>query len=437
MRATLPFLAVAIETCCIYLVTLGDLRTQVPAFWAGFFPALLCYALAAVVVLRRPNGRAKWTILGAALVFRLTLWCSSPTLSDDIFRYVWDGRVQLAGINPYLHPPAAPELSHLRDEFHALVNHPNVPTVYPPLAQLFFRLVCALSATPAAFKFALVLCDFGLCLLLWRSLVRRAQDPRRVLLYAWHPLPLVEIAGSGHIDVLGVLLLFGALYALQRRRIDAAAAALAGAFLVKLVPVVLLPTLWRRAGAGWFELRARRTLIWFPALALMGYLPFADAGLRLVTGLSTYVQQWHFNAAVYNLVQGALAPWDAAAHFHARLLCAALLAALSLRAQIRLADPYAAACTTLGAYLLLSPTMHPWYLLWVLPFLPFFAHPAWGLFGGLVALAYQVLIGYAASGVWHEDSWVLWAQYVPFYSLLLATWFHRNKKGNEAADSGV
>ena len=437
MHAALPVLAVAIEACCIYLVALGDLRAQVPAFWAGFFPALLCYALATLVVLRRPHSRATWTILGAALVFRLTLWWSPPTLSDDIFRYVWDGRVQLAGINPYLHPPAAPELAHLRDELHGLVNHPDVPTIYPPLAQLFFRLVCALSATPAALKFALLLCDFGLCLLLRRSLVRRGQDPCRVLLYAWHPLPVVEIAGSGHIDALGILLLFGALYALQIRRIAAATAALAGAFLAKLVPLVLLPALWRQAGKGWFDLRPRRALIWFPALALLGYMPFAEAGSKLATGLSTYAQHWHFNAAVYALIQSALAPWDAAAHLHARWLCAALLVALGLRAQIQLADPYAAACTTLGAYVLLSPTMHPWYLLWILPFLPFFAHPAWGLLGGLVALAYHVLIDYAASGIWREELWILWAQYAPFYSLLLATALHRHKKSNEAAAPGV
>ena len=183
MHAALPVLAVAIEACCIYLVALGDLRAQVPAFWAGFFPALLCYALATLGVLRRPHSRATWTILGAALVFRLTLWWSPPTLSDDIFRYVWDGRVQLAGITPYLPPPAATELAYLHDGLHGLVNHPDVPTIYPPLAQLFFRLVCALSATPAALKFALLLCDFGLCLLLWRSLVRRGQE-----LAFWGPI---------------------------------------------------------------------------------------------------------------------------------------------------------------------------------------------------------------------------------------------------------
>ena len=130
--------------------------------WAGVFPAFLCYALAAYLVLRqgaipeRPH-----LILGAALVFRLTLWWSPATLSDDIFRYVWDGRVQLADINPYLYAPSAPEVEHLRDALYHSINHAAIPTIYPPLAQLFFRAICVLSATPAAFKLALLLCDWG------------------------------------------------------------------------------------------------------------------------------------------------------------------------------------------------------------------------------------------------------------------------------------
>jgi len=111
----LLFLACALETCCLYLVSLGDLQRQIGGLWAGVFPAFLCYALAAYLVLRQgaPPGRPH-LILGAALVFRLTLWWSPATLSDDIFRYVWDGRVQLAGINPYFYAPSAPPGSRCR-----------------------------------------------------------------------------------------------------------------------------------------------------------------------------------------------------------------------------------------------------------------------------------------------------------------------------------
>ena len=441
MRIGLLLLACAIEACCGYLVSLGDLRSQVVQFWTGFFPAFCCYALAAWLVLRREGGSV-YFILGAALAFRLTLWWSPATLSDDIFRYVWDGRVQLAGINPYLYAPSAPEVAHLHETLRQSVNHPDIPTVYPPLAQFFFRAVCTIAPTPAALKFALLLCDWGLCLLLVRSLVLRGQDPRRVLVYAWNPLPIIEVAGSGHIDALGVLLLFIALHALQLRHSAAAVCALAGAFLAKLLPLILLPAFWRRADdrtlTAWLDPRPRKVLLLFPLLALAAFSPFADAGLQLVTGLQTYVQHWHFNAAAYALFHQALAPWDGDAHLHARWLCAALLVIFALAAQIRWPDPYRAAFVTLGAYVLLSPTMHPWYLLWVLPFLPFFPHPAWILFSGLATLAYEILLDYASTGVWQEKTWVIYMQYAPFYILLGATaYYHRFIKSNESTPSDV
>ena len=424
VQLRLLFLACFIEACCCYLVFLGDLQRQIGGLWTGVFPAFLCYVFAAYLVLRRgaPPERSH-LILGAALVFRLTLWWSPATLSDDIFRYVWDGRVQLAGINPYLYAPSAPEVAHLRDALYQSVNHATIPTIYPPLAQLFFRAICALSATPAAFKLALLLCDWGLCLLLAHSLVRRGQDPRRVVLYAWNPLPLIEVAGSGHIDALGILLLFAALYALHSQRWGAAVCALAGAFLVKLVPLVLLPTFWRRPRVGWLKFRQRSALLLFPTLGLLAFWPFADAGEKLATGLLTYVQHWHFNAAAYSLFRFALEP------LHARWLCTALFALIALGVQIRYRDPYQAAFATLGAYVLLSPTVHPWYLLWVLPFLAFFPSPAWILLSGLIFLAYEVQIGYGSEGVWREKLWVLWAQYAPFYLLLIITACYRRLIG--------
>ena len=427
MLIRLLLLAGAIEACCCYLVSLGDLQRQVAKMWAGVAPAFCCYALAAYFVLRRgaPPGRPH-LILGAALAFRLTLWWSPATLSDDIFRYVWDGRVQLAGINPYLYAPSAPQVAHLHDALYHRVNHAAIPTIYPPLAQLFFRAICALSATPGAFKLALLLGDWGLCLLLAHSLVRRGQDPRRVVLYAWHPLPLVEIAGSGHIDALGVLLLFAALYALHSQRWAAAIGALAGAFLVKLVPLALLPTFWRRPCAGWLNVRKRGALLLLPALGLLAFWPFADAGAKLASGLLTYVQHWHFNAAAYSLLRVALQSWDSHAYAHARWLCTALFALVALGVQIRYRDPYRAAFATLGAYVLLSPTVHPWYLLWVLPFLALFPSPAWVLLSGLIFLAYEVQIGYGSEGVWREKPWVLWAQYAPFYLLLSTTACYRH-----------
>ena len=405
---------VGIELCLLYLVSLGDLRAHVPRFWLGAFPAFLAYGLGVIVVLKRPSGSLRFILLTAAL-FRATMWWSPPTLSEDVFRYVWDGRVQLAGVNPYRYPPAAPELAHLRDPIHAGINHKEIPTIYPPVAQLFFYLVAAVRPTPGAMRLGLLLAECGALLLLVRILNQRREDPCRVLLYAWNPLGPVEIAGGGHIDALGVFFLLLALHWLTTGRRWAAVWALSAAFLSKLVPVLALPVFgWRLAG--------RWPLLWFPVLSALGYWWFADAGAQLFSGLATYLARWRFNDSLFSVVYHVLRDpgtgWDATALLHTKLICAALLVLAVGLATARCSDPFRAVFAILGAHLLLAPTLHPWYLLWILPFLALFPSPAWLLLSGLVFLAYDVLIDYSRTGAWVEQDWVKWAQYGPFYLLL-------------------
>ena len=253
------------------------------------------------------------------------------------------------------------------------------------------------------------------------------------MLYAWNPLPLVEVAGSGHIDALGVLLLFAALYALHSQRWAAAVCALAGAFLVKLVPLALLPTFWRRPRAAWLNFRKRGALLLFPTLGLLAFWPFADAGEKLATGLLTYVQHWHFNAAAYSLFHFALQPWDVHAYAHARWLCTALFALVVLGRPNPLPRPLPSRLRHPRCLCLALADVHPWYLLWVLPFLAFFPSPAWMLLSGLIFLAYEVQIGYSSEGVWREKPWVLWAQYAPFYLLLGGAELARRRMGARGA----
>lgn len=432
-------LAAGIEAALLYIVSLGDLRQSVQPFWAGAFGAFALYACAALWTLRTPHGSTR-AILICALLFRLTMCYSPASLSDDIYRYVWDGRVQLAGTNPYRYAPDADELAPLRDALHAQINHPHIPTIYPPLAQLFFTLVASVYESPGAIKLALTAFDMGLCLLLARLLATRTIDPRRVLLYAWHPLPLVEIAGSGHVDVLGTFFVMAALYALTTARTTLASVTLAAAALAKLVPIILLPIFWLHTGPdkthrlrNLWTLRGRAPLWAFPICILAGFAPYAELGAELFAGLATYLSHWHFNDFAYSAIRSALAPIDPAAAVHARWLCSLLLVIALVQALRQTADPLRAAYWSLGAYALLSPTMHPWYLLWVLPFMPLFPSAAWTLLAGLVLLAYEVLIDYGLSGIWVEKSWVRWAQYGPFYSVLAFDLFVRRRNRSHCA----
>ncbi|MAN24611.1 MAG: hypothetical protein CME10_10115, partial [Gemmatimonadetes bacterium] len=133
---------VMLEGALIYLLSIGDLSFKINEFWIGVFFASFAYALSARAVLQG-NFFSTKTILSIAIVFRITMWLSYPSLSDDIYRYIWDGHVQLSGINPYMFPPNSNELLHIRNHVFPLVNHPEITTIYPPVSQIFF-MFCAL-----------------------------------------------------------------------------------------------------------------------------------------------------------------------------------------------------------------------------------------------------------------------------------------------------
>ena len=418
----------------ICLLLLGDLSGSIPALWLILAGAFACYGAAVLIVLRRGNvlhcsNLSLLLVLIFGLLFRATLLASPPSLSHDVYRYVWDGRVQGAGINPYAFAPSAPNVAKLRDASFALINHPDISTIYPPLSQLLFRVVCTIHPGPFGMKVAFLLCEAGIVAVLIAVLRRRGLDESRVLIYAWNPLAIVEIAGSGHMDPMGILLLLLAAHALSLGRRGTATATLAGAFLAKLLPALALPLLWRRLAAEPISLRPRLALIWFPIVVAGGLAPYAGAGWKMVAGLSTYLDKWRFNDAAFSvaywLLRDPTLAVDDAALALLRQTSALLLAAVACWAGWRIADPFRALFLIFGAYLLLSPTLHPWYLLWILPFLALFPNPAWLLLSGLVFLAYEVLIGYGRNRVWVEQDWVKWAQFGPFFLTALATPVYR------------
>ena len=421
----------------LYTASLGDLRLQIPALWSAVAISFFCYGLASLLSLRRRDLSLPM-ILSFALLFRLTMLASPASLSDDVYRYLWDGRMQLAGINPYANPPESASLEHLRDDDYELISHRQIPTIYPPLAQFLFRLVCMVEPSPLGIKIAFTLADLGIIWVLLLVLRHRGRSPSRVVLYAWNPLPVIEVAGSGHLDALGVLLLVAAAYSLSKGRKQAAAWTLTGAFLSKLIPVLALPLLWRRMDEHPLRLRHRWPLAWFPVLTLVGFASFVDVGSRLFAGLFTYLDKWRFNDALFSLAYAlirdpALAIDDDALDLLRRTF-AGLLVAFACWAGWKIADPFRAIYLILGVYLVLSPTLHPWYLLWILPFMTLFPNLGWLLLSGLVFLAYEVLIGYGRDRVWIEQNWVKWAQFAPFYLVTFATPIYRRWRPTAAGE---
>ncbi len=429
-RAMLPVCGVVMEACFIGIALAGDLRPQIHLLWGLAFPAFACYALACWRALRTAKKSALPQIIGFAILFRLTLLSATPNLSDDIYRYIWDGRVQLAGINPYQHAPDSPALTALRDDlYYPAINHQQIRTIYPPVAQLFFAAVCLIDTSPVMMKICLVLCEVAMLLVLLKMLTLRGLSGERLLLYAWNPLTVLEVAGSGHMDALAITLLMLATYLLLLGRKLSGVVALGAAVLGKLVPLLAVPVFWRHMASGtgtlcstWLVPKGRVAMLGLPFILIGGYAIYAGAGAsHIFDGLTVYLTKWRFNDGIYTILYELLRQpelaWDDVALERARVVCSVALVAIAIITLIRVQDPLKIVFILMAARLLLSPTVHPWYLLWVLPFLPFFPSMAWIYLSGASLLAYNVLDGSHTTGVWQEDAWVKWVEYVPFVVL--------------------
>ena len=326
------------------------------------------YALGALLVVRgRVRGRfAVGLVLGVALAARLALAVHEPTVSRDAYRYVWDGRVAAAGINPYRHPPGDPALAALRDEeVYPSIDRKGAPTIYPPAAQGLFRLLHELRpGSVVAVKLALVLVDLLAVCLLMLALRRFGLHPERAILYAWHPLAIVEIGHSGHVDGVAALLVLGAVLLFARARPVATGVVLAAATLIKLYAVVALPALlWRD------RVRDLRLVLAFAATVVLAYLPFLGVGTRVLGYLPGYVEE-------EGLASGErfyLSPLAPGVPFSAVVVAAMAVLALVLwrSAPARGADVPSRVLLLLVALLVLATPAYPWYGLLALLFLPF------------------------------------------------------------------
>src|SRR5215213_4780755 len=187
-------------------------------------------------------------VLGFALAMRLLLVGEEPFLSTDLYRYIWDGRVQAAGINPYLYVPADPALAMLRDAaIYPRINRADYAvTAYPPVAEMFFFFVTRVGETAMTMRVAMVACEVVIVAVLIDLLRRLGLPVVTVAAYAWHPLAIWEIANNGHVEALMVALMMLGVWLLVRARHAAGAIAVALAMAVKPYALFVLPSFWRR-----------------------------------------------------------------------------------------------------------------------------------------------------------------------------------------------
>ena len=355
------------------LTAAGPLLHRRLGGWAlfGIFVASAALAAAAARLSERArSGAALAIILGAAAAMRLGMLVAQPSLSSDVYRYVWDGRVQGAGINPYRYVPQAPELAGLRDNaiFPNINRASYAPTIYPPVAQLIFLVITRLGDSVLAMRIGMLAFEVVGCAALIVLLRAIGAPAERVVLYAWHPLPVWEIAGNGHIDAAMIALLLVGLCLAGKGRMLAAGLAVTLGTLVKPAAAFALPVLWKP-----WDWRLPLLVV---ATTLLAYLPYLSVGRGVFGFLGGYVaEEGLADGTGFKLltllsgVTGAL-PHAAAVYIAVSLT---LLLLLAVAVAFRRDRSQAAALQALGwlltAFLVLSSPHYPWYFLALVPFL--------------------------------------------------------------------
>jgi hypothetical protein len=334
-----------------------------PYFMASLTVAGIVYLLAIREFFATPRFERRVVVIGLVLaaVWHVEFLRLPPSADDDIHRYVWDGRLQRLGYNPYIVVPSDPAVKALHTVETRDLNNPDLPSPYPPGAQLFFRAVTAIHESTFAMKVAFVVCELAIVFVLLDLLRCTRQPAYMVLAFAWNPLLAVEVAGSGHIDIVGALLLLVSAVALVRRWRATAAVTLGLAIAVKFLPVVLVPLYWKRV-------RIRDAALAASVVGLL-YLPFLDRSFfthgRIPIGsLGTYVNSFRFNGPVFAVLHRVAPPQLLVGL--AVLVGLATASWLRSRASEWSPDQFA---WPMAASLFCAPVVFPWYLLWLLPFL--------------------------------------------------------------------
>jgi hypothetical protein len=311
-------------------------------------------------------------ILAGAVAMRLALLFVEPYLSSDIYRYIWDGRVQAAGINPYRFVPKAPEVAQLRDAaIFPLINRASyAPTIYPPAAQALFLGLTRLGESVLVMKLGLLAFEAATVAAIIALLQRQGAPPTRVAAYAWHPLPVWEIAGNGHADAAMIaLLLVGLLLFVRGRTVLAGVAATLGA-LIKPTALLALPVFWRPW--DWrLPLAVALTIV-------LAYLPYLSVGAGVLGFLPAYLQEEGFASGSGSgfkllwLVEQVTGPLPYGGTLYIGLAAFTLIG-LALAVGFRSDRSEEASMRSLAwlliAFLVLSSPHYPWYFLVLVPFL--------------------------------------------------------------------
>jgi hypothetical protein len=435
-------LPLIVVTSYFLSASLPDFRTAVPEL-LGITAVILIVLY--VILYAGEHDVIAWSpniIILIATIIRIPFLFRPPELSDDIYRYLWDGLQLLNGYNPYSTAPSSlpPQNSFLL-ELRQHVNHPELVTIYPPAAQLVFLTGSVLHKSVFGIKAVLIAMDLLTCLMIIRILKGMQLPVWRSVLYAWNPLTVIEVAASGHIDAAGLMFLFLAFLLLAKypatddraersgfalKTLLPATAGLSFSFavFVKLVPFIFLPGLALFAG--------KRGRLFFLSGFIAGIfilsVPFLPDLKNMLNTLVIYVQHWEFSGLGFRMLRKIVSSGYIARYILTIIfMLIAIFLYIHLRQRLKTSssmpsrDVIAAFYTLSVCFLFMTPTLHPWYVLYLVCFLPFTVSVAGLALSWSIFFAYYIIITYFYLGKWTENDYIPALIWVVPLSLYLLT----------------
>ena len=427
----------------------GDFRSQMMNYFLAIFPAFLTYFIIVFYSLKIKTSTKKELILLLIIGFiiRLILIPSNPILSDDIYRYLWDGKVFYNGFNPFSYAPASLNLESLKDAtIYPHVNFPEIPTVYAPFSQIIFAVSYILGYNIIVWKLILLIFECILVFFIYRLINHFSMNPLRLSIYLLNPLVVIEIYGSGHLDMIGACFVMIGIYYFYKNKIGLSLLTFIVSVLVKYNPLIMILPLLKKKFL-------QRSLIIISSVIFVLIL-FTQNGTVPTAGMITFVNRWEFNGFlykaflfIYDFLGGPTQKWFSFAYngriedfylegkFYYKIMASLIIIFILIDQfkKLKMTENfkginYLQPVLFVGtAMFLLSPTLYPWYLIWIVPLLVFL--PNWSLliFTMLIQLSYFVLQDYSLYGTWKESNLILWLQYLPFYGLLIFEYLDRRK----------
>lgn len=394
-----------------FLILTTNLNRSIFIFELLFFLPFFIY-LFAIFLFKHENSRFSRSklliILGFAFIFQIIILFTNVSLSDDIYRFFYEGKGLVNGVNPYI-TPIEEFPDNLRDSYYDKVNNPHITSPYPPLALLLFAILYLIFPNPFIYR---VCFSFGflVSMLVFYKLVS-PNSKWKLIIYAWNPLLHLETANGSHFEAIVVLLVMLALWSLYSERFSTAGVFLLLGFLLKYYPLFLIVVYWKKLGKKGLTVFFSGVFLYCLLVILYPYTVF---------GVLIYAETWYFNASIFwvivQITQSFFLTKIILGGIFIILLCFITLKS-NKEAMVSLPTM---AYAVIGIFLLFQPSFHPWYVFWVFPFvlLDKKSNYSWILLSGLLVFSYHVYIAYDTVQIWTESIFLRFIEYFPFYTCL-------------------